>query len=149
MVYHSYLHQRILDHVQLITRDAEVKRRRRRWGLDVTKAGGQWFLTEHVLVRVEPQVRQGQWRDGSRCDLVSYGVTGILLKGTGNPLLVLQNWGQVVVPILRICRHFGNTKCMVSQWVVSTARLKYQIDNIKPKIDTQLIVLKTNTVVMD
>ena len=80
---------------------------------------------------------------------MSYGVTGILLKGTGNPLLVLQNWGQVVVPILRICTHFGNTKCMVSQWVVSTARLKYQIYIIKPKIGTQHIVLKTKTAIID
>ena len=102
----SHLHHRVLDHVQLRTRDVEVERRRRRWGSQVPKARGQRFLREHVLVRVELQVRNGQWRDGSGCDFVSYGVTGINLQGLRKPLLVLQNWLQVVVPILRKYLHF-------------------------------------------
>ena len=140
----SYLHHRVLDHVQLRTREVEVERRRRRWGSQVPKARCQRFLREHVLVGVPLQVRHGQWRDGSGCDFVSYGVTGINLKGMGNPLLVLQNWLQVVVPILRKYLHFGNTQCMDSHWVVSTTRSKCQTDNIKPKTNMQLIVLKTN-----
>ena len=116
----SYLQQRVPDHVHLWTCDTEVKRRRWRRCLDVTKAGCQGLLTQHVLVRVVPQVRQGQWGDGSRSDLVSYSVTCLLLNGTANPLLGLQSWGHVVVPILRKCTHLEKQ----SVWFLS---LQYQL----------------------
>ena len=116
----SYLQQRVPDHVNLWTCDTEVKRRRWRRCLDVTKAGCQGLLTQHVLVRVVPQVRQGQWGDGSRSDLVSYSVTCLLLNGTANPILGLQSFGHVVVPILRKCTHLEKQ----SVWFLS---LQYQL----------------------
>ena len=116
----SYLQQRVPDHVNLWTCDTEVKRRWRWRCLDVTKAGCQGLLTQHVLVRVVPQVRQGQWGDGSRSDLVSYSVTCLLLNGTANPILGLQSLGHVVVPILRKCTHLEKQ----SVWFLS---LQYQL----------------------
>ena len=109
----SHLHHRVLDHVQFRTRDVEVERRWWGWCSQVPKTRCQRFLREHVLVRVPLQVRHGQWRDGSGCDFVSHGVTGITLKGLRKHLLVLQDWLQaVVVPILKKYLHFGNTQCM-------------------------------------